>query len=150
MTTIRKGLAVVGAVLLCSCALAQVKVNDQWTRATVPQQASSGAFMTVRSATDGRLVEVRTDIAEHAELHEMKMDGQTMRMQKVDSIALPARKDVALAPGGYHVMLFGLKRQLKDGEAIPLTLVVEDAKGKRTELKVQVPVKPLAFQAPRH
>lgn len=150
MSKTRKSLAVLAIALLSSCALAQVKVSDQWIRATVPQQGSSGAFMSLRSATAARLVEVRTTVAERAELHTMKMEGQTMRMEKVDSIALPANKVVELGPGGYHVMLFGLKRQLKDGEAVPLTLVLEGAGGKRSEVNVNVPVKPLAFQAKKH
>lgn len=147
MNKTRKILAVAAIALLSSCALAQVKVSDQWIRATVPQQGSSGAYFSVRSAKAARLVEVRTPVAEHAELHTMTMDGQTMRMAKVDSIALPANKAVDLGPGGYHVMLFGLKRQLKDGETVPLTLVLEGADGKRSEVNVNMPVKPLAFQA---
>lgn len=150
MSKTRKSLAVLAIALLSSCALAQVKVSDQWIRATVPQQGSSGAFMSLRSPTAARLVEVRTAVAERAELHTMTMDGQTMRMEKVDSIALPANKVVELAPGGYHVMLFGLKRQLKDGEAVPLTLVLEGEGGKRSEVNVNMPVKPLAFQAKKH
>ncbi|HWJ94626.1 MAG TPA: copper chaperone PCu(A)C [Telluria sp.] len=149
MNKTRKILAVAAVALLSSCALAQVKVSDQWIRATVPQQGTGGAYLSVRSATAARLVEVRTPVAERAELHAMKMEGQTMRMEKVDSIALPANKAVDLGPGGYHVMLFGLKRQLKDGETVPLTLVLEGAGGKRTETVVNMPVKPLAYQAPK-
>lgn len=150
MSKTRKSLAVLAIALLSSCALAQVKVSDQWIRATVPQQGSSGAFMSLRSATAARLVEASTPVAERVELHTMRMEGQTMRMEKVDSITLPANKVVELAPGGYHVMLFGLKRQLKDGEAVPLTLVLEGAGGKRSEVNVNMPVKPLAFQAKKH
>jgi copper(I)-binding protein len=71
-----------------------------------------------------------------------------MKMHAVDGIALPAGKPVNLASGGYHIMLFDLKRQLKEGETVPLTLVVEDARHKRADVNVNVPVKPLDYSAP--
>jgi copper(I)-binding protein len=55
---------------------------------------------------------------------------------------------VRLGPGGYHVMLFGLKQQLKEGDSVPLTLVVENGAKKREEVKVAVAVKPIAYQPP--
>jgi periplasmic copper chaperone A len=77
----------------------------------------------------------------------MGMEGQTMRMQKVDGIDLPAGQTVNLASGGYHVMLFDLKRQLKDGEQVPLTLTFVGPDKKRENVTVQVPVKPLTYTA---
>jgi copper(I)-binding protein len=53
---------------------------------------------------------------------------------------------VNLASGGYHVMLFDLQRQLKEGEQVPLTLVVQDAAGKRENVALSVPVKPLTYK----
>ncbi|MBQ5948413.1 copper chaperone PCu(A)C [Massilia sp. ST3] len=140
-------LVLLGAALLSTQALAQVSVTDPWIRATVPVQKSTGAFMGVKSAQPARLVEVRTEAAGRAELHEMAMDGQVMRMRRVDGIELPAGKPVNLASGGYHVMLFDLKRQLKEGESVELVLVVQDAAKKRQEVKVAVPVKPLSYSA---
>jgi copper(I)-binding protein len=140
--------ALLAGVLVSSAALAQVTVTDAWIRATVPQQKSAGVFMQLRSASDARLVEVRTSAAGHAELHQMQMQGQTMRMHAVAGIALPAGQAVSLAGGGYHVMLFDLKHQLKDGQSVPLTLVVEGAGHKRQELNVAVPVKPIAYVPP--
>jgi copper(I)-binding protein len=146
---IRKMLALAAAGLFAGAALAQVTVTDPWVRATVPAQKSAGAFLQVRSAKDARLVGVRTPVAGSAELHQMEMQGQSMKMRPVDGIALPAGQVVKLASGGYHVMLFDLKHQLKEGETVPLTLVVEDARHKRSEVTVTVPVKPLGYSAPR-
>jgi copper(I)-binding protein len=125
-------------------ALAQVSISDPWVRATVPAQKVTGAFMQIQSPSAARLVEVRTSVAGRAELHEMAMDGQVMRMRKVDGIDLPAGKPVSLVSGGYHVMLFDLKRQLKEGEKVDLTLVVQDAAGKKQEIKTALPVMPLS------
>jgi copper(I)-binding protein len=133
------------ASLVSLPALAQVSVSDPWIRATVPQQKTAGAFMQLRSVKPARLVEVTTPVAGRVELHQMAMDGQTMRMRAVESIELPAGQTVNLASGGYHVMLFDLHRQLKDGEQVPLTLTVQDAGGKRETVTLSVPVKPLAY-----
>jgi copper(I)-binding protein len=142
---IRKILALAAAGLFATAALAQVTVTEPWVRATVPAQKSSGAFMQLRSAKDARLVGVRTPVAGNAELHQMEMQGQSMKMRPVDGIALPAGQVVNLASGGYHVMLFDLKRQLKEGETVPLTLVVEDAQHKRSDVNVTMQVKPLGY-----
>ena len=135
------------ASLISSAAFAQVTVSDPWIRATVPVQKTAGAFMQLRSPKATRLVAVQSPVAGNAEVHQMAMDGQTMRMQKVDGIDLPAGQSVNLSSGGYHVMLFDLKRQLKDGEQVPLTLTFVGADKKRENVTVQVPVKPLTYTA---
>lgn len=140
-------LALVASSLLSASAFAQVSVSEPWIRATVPAQKVTGAFMRVQSATAARLIGVQTDVAGRAELHEMAMDGQTMRMRRVESIELPAGKPVNLASGGYHVMLMDLKRQVKEGESVELTLQLQDAAGKRQDVKVKVPVNPLTHSA---
>lgn len=145
----KRMIALAAGALLSAGALAQVTVSDAWVRATVPQQKSAGAFMQLRSAKAATLVAVRTPAADKAEMHQMEMQGQNMSMHAVKSIALPAGKDVKLGPGGYHVMLFGLKQQLKEGDSVPLTLVVEGAANKRQEVQVSVAVKPIAYQPPK-
>jgi copper(I)-binding protein len=125
-----------------------VTVLDPWVRATVPQQKAAGAFMRVQSATAQRLVGVSSPVAGRAELHEMAMENNTMRMRQVDSIDLPAGKPVNLASGGYHVMFFDLKRQLKEGETVPVTLVLQDG-AKKSSVTVEAQVKPLTWVAPQ-
>ena len=139
-------LALAAASLVSASAFAQVSVSDPWVRATVPAQKASGAFMQLRSAKAARLVEVKSPVAGRVEIHEMAMQGQTMRMRAVDGIDLPAGQPVNLASGGYHVMLFDLQRQLKEGEQVPLTLTVQGADGKRESVAVQAAVKPLAYK----
>ncbi|MVW60372.1 copper chaperone PCu(A)C [Massilia sp. NEAU-DD11] len=130
-----------------SAAFAQVTVGDPWIRATVPAQKTGGAFMQLRSPKATRLVDVQSPVAGRAEVHQMAMEGQTMRMQKVDGIDLPAGQSVNLSSGGYHVMLFDLKQQLKEGQQVPLTLTFVGADKKRENVTVQVPVKPLTYTA---
>ena len=135
------------SLVISSAAFAQVTVADPWIRATVPAQKTAGAFMQLRSPKATRLVDVQSPVAGRAEVHQMGMEGQTMRMQKVDGIDLPAGQTVNLSSGGYHVMLFDLKQQLKEGEQVPLTLSFVGADKKRENVTVQVPVKPLTYTA---
>jgi periplasmic copper chaperone A len=140
-------LVLAAASFITSSAFAQVTVGDPWIRATVPAQKTAGAFMQLRSPRATRLVDVQSPVAGRAEVHQMAMEGQTMRMQKVDGIDLPAGQPVNLSSGGYHVMLFDLKQQLKEGEQVPLTLSFVGADKKRESVTVQVPVKPLTYTA---
>ncbi|MEB2319470.1 MAG: copper chaperone PCu(A)C [Pseudomonadota bacterium] len=130
-----------------AAAYAEVTVADAWARATVPQQKASGAFMTLTASTDTRLIGVSSPAAGVAEIHEMKMDGNIMRMNPIDALALPAGKAVELRPGGYHLMLMQLPQPLEAGTEIPVSLTFEDAAGQRTSLDIQVPVKPLTTPA---
>lgn len=128
---------------IASVSQAQVVVKDAWIRATVPQQKTSGVFLQIESSSDARLVDAHSDAAASAELHEMKLDNNIMRMRAIDQLALPAGKAVTLKPGGYHLMLMGLKNQVKVGDVIPLTLVIENKDKKRQTVQVNVIAKPI-------
>ncbi|MBK9021197.1 MAG: copper chaperone PCu(A)C [Sulfuritalea sp.] len=129
-------------------AQAQVTVKDPWVRATVSQQKATGAFMQITSTQDARLIEAKSPVAGVVEVHEMKMEKDVMKMRALtEGLALPAGKSVELKPGGYHVMLMDLKQQVKEGDVIPLTLVVEGKDKKRSTIEVKAPAKPLAGAA---
>jgi copper(I)-binding protein len=137
--------AVVIATAFCLPAQAQVAVKDPWVRATVPAQKATGAFMQLTATLDSRLVEVRSPVAGVVEIHEMAMEKDVMKMRALpNGLELPAGKGVELKPGGYHVMLMDLKQQMKEGDSVPLTLVVEGQDKKRSTIEISVPVKPLA------
>jgi periplasmic copper chaperone A len=135
---------------LAGTAFAQTTVKDAWVRGTVAQQKASGAFMHITSAKGGKLLEVSSPVAGVVEIHEMAMQGDMMRMRAVPALELPAGKAVELKPGGFHVMLMDLKQQLKPGDSVPLTLVVEGKDGKRETLQVKAPVRSLAEGAHKH
>lgn len=139
--------ALIATIALASTADAQTTVSEPWVRATVPQQSASGAFMQLRSADAARLVKVSSPAARSVEIHKMEMHGQLMKMREVDGIELPAGRSVNLAAGGFHIMLVGLKHQLKQGDMVPITLVIERKGGKRESVAVNAPVKPLAYAA---
>ena len=117
-----------------------VSIAGAWARASVPGQRSSGVFMTITSSEPVRLVGATTPIAGVAEVHEMKMEGDVMRMRAVDALDIPAQQPVQLKPGGYHLMLHELKAPLQPDTTIPVTLTFRTAKGEHRQVALQVPV----------
>lgn len=132
---------------LSSPVAAQVKVGDPWVRATVPQQKATGAFMSLTAEKGARLVEAKSPVAGVVEIHEMAMENNVMKMRAIPGLDLPAGKPVELKPGGYHVMLMELKEQMKDGQSVPITLVVEDKDKKRQSIEIKALVRPLTTDA---
>lgn len=125
-----------------SIVLAQVTVTDPWVRATVSSQKATGAFMQLTSKTDARLVKASSP-GLVTEIHEMAMKDEVMRMRQIDGLDLPAGKTVELKPGGYHVMFFDVKNQIKEGDIVPLTLVFEGKDKKRETVELKVPARSL-------
>ena len=121
-----------------------VSVTDTWARATVPGQKATGAFMNLTAQKSTRLVGVKTEAASVAEIHEMKMENDVMRMKRVPFIDLPAGQTVALKPGGFHVMLMGLKEPLPADSHVQLTLLFEDANGVKSQQDLHVMTTPKA------
>ena len=122
-----------------------LQVEGAWVRASVPGQSGTGGFMRLTASEPLTLVGLQTPAAGVAELHEMKMDGDVMRMRAVREIVLAPGKPFDLRPGGHHLMLMDLKAPLKEGATLPLTLVLRDARGAERRVPLQVPV---ALRAP--
>ena len=119
-----------------------VAVSNVWIRATVPAQQVTGAFMTLTSATDLRLIAASSPQAGMVEIHQMSMENNLMQMRAVpDGIILPQGTPVELKPGSFHLMLMGLKSQMKTGARVPLTLTFEGKDKKRTTVKVDADVR---------
>jgi copper(I)-binding protein len=132
-------------VLAAFSAQAQVEVTDAWIRSTGQGQKATGVFMNLTAKKATRLVGVKTALTPTAEVHEMKMDKDVMKMQAVKALDLPAGKTVALKPGTYHVMLMDLNKPLDEGSQVVLTLLFEDAAGVKTQQEVQAVAKKMAM-----
>jgi len=135
--------ALAGLCFAAPAAAADVNAAGAWVRGTVPGQTATGAYFDLSSRVDATLVGASSPVAGVVEIHEMRMDGQVMKMRPVPRLDLPAGKTVHLDDrGGYHVMLMDLKRPLGKGDVVPLTLKLEIGK-KSESLTVQAPVRPL-------
>jgi copper(I)-binding protein len=116
-----------------------VTVTDPYVRAVPPGQPNSAVFMGLvnGTGTPRALVGGHSEVAEVVELHTHTMEDGMMKMRRVERIALPADAAVALEPGGLHVMLIGLKRDLSLGDQIDITLDLDDG----GVIRVQAPVR---------
>ena len=114
-----------GLMLFSPVAFAQgtdVVITYAWARATPGGAQAAAVYATIEAAAGDRLTGVSTPAAQKADIHEMTMDGNVMKMRDVDGVDLPAGQSVTLKPGGYHIMLSGLAKPLKEGDSFPLTL----------------------------
>jgi len=116
-----------------------VLVSQAWVRPAVKGQSGTGGFMRLLSPKGGTLLGFETPVAA-AELHEMAMEGDVMRMRPLKALTLPAGQPVDLKPGSYHLMLMNLKKPLKVGDVVALTLKLQGADGKLSTQKLAVPV----------
>jgi copper(I)-binding protein len=127
--------------------LGAIEIGQPWARATPPTAESGGGFLVITNtgATPDRLIAVKSPAADKVEIHEMKMDGNIMRMREVEKgIEIPPGATVELKPGGFHVMFMGLKAPFAKDAKVPLTLVFEKAGSIDVDLMVQA----MGAQAP--
>ncbi len=136
--------AVLGGLAFAQTPSVNVDVKDAWVRSTVPGQMGTGAFMKITAKQGTQLVGVSSPAAGVAEVHEMKMDNDVMKMRAIPALDLPAGKAVELKPGGYHVMLMDLKQPLLKDTKVPVTLMFKDAKGVQIKLELNLPVSAVA------
>ena len=101
-------------------------VTDAWVKTTIPGGSVSAAYMNIKSTTPLTLVKAESPVAAIVEIHEMKMNDGVMEMKALDAVHVPADKLVKLAPAGMHVMLMKVKKPIKKGDNIHLTLTFED------------------------
>ena len=129
-------------VFLSACnTKAEVSMTDAWVRANAPGQTVGAAYMTLKSAQDSTLVSVETAVAGSVEIHSMTMDNGVMKMRMLDELVLKAGKSERLAPGGFHLMLFDLKKPLKTGENVTFKLSFKDKANKISIQTIALPIK---------
>lgn len=121
-------------------ASARPRVSDAWIAEAPPGARHNAAYLELRNgARADTLLTVSTPVAEVVELHEMRMEQGVMRMRREDAVELAPGQQLRLAPGGRHLMLINMRRSLRVGEKVPLTLRFRDSGA----LTVQAEVKPL-------
>jgi hypothetical protein len=132
-------LAIAAAVLLSACSPQKgIEVHKVWMRPAA--QGANGAVYFVihnHSSEADELVGVSSEIAEAAEMHESRLNGDVMEMNQMQSVPLEAYAEIEFAPGGLHIMLVDLGRELKVGDQIEITLHFKNHEG----MRVMVPVR---------
>jgi periplasmic copper chaperone A len=127
--------------------LGTLEIVNPWTRATPASAPSGGGFLVITNTgkTADRLIAVKSQTSGKVEIHEMKMDGNVMRMRELEKgLEIPPGGTVELKPGGYHIMFMGLKAPFEKDTRVPATLVFEKA----GSIDVELSVVPLGAGAP--
>ena len=103
-------------------------ISKAWVQAMPPSQTTTAAYFTVinNSQKEAVLVSASSDIAATAEIHQMSDMKGMMNMAMVSNIHVPAMGKISLQPGGYHIMLINLKKPVKKGDMVALTLHFQD------------------------
>src|SRR6266480_3095532 len=124
--------------LLASPALAQIEIENAWTRATPPGAETAAGYLTIRnrSSSPDHLLRAASPLAARVETHMHLHDGDVMRMRQVKGYDIPARGSLELKPGVAHLMFVDIKRPFKEGEKIPVTLRFERAGEMKVEFRV--------------
>jgi len=154
MITRRLALAATLAVLAVPASaqdykLGALEITRPWTRATPATAQSGGGFLTVtnKGTTPDRLIAARSTVSAKVEVHEMRMDGNVMKMRELEKgLEIPAGATVMLKPGSYHIMFMGLKAPFAKDAKVPVTLVFEKA----GSLDIVLDVEALGAGAPKH
>ncbi len=113
-----------------------VQVDHAWARATASAGQAGAAYFTITATAADQLAAASTPVAQTAQLHQSRMSNGVMEMRPVSGLAVTPGHPVTLAPGGYHMMLTGLKQPLKAGDHFPLTLTFAHAGAVTTEVTV--------------
>jgi copper(I)-binding protein len=135
--------------LVSTSVFAQVEVEHAWSRATAPGAKVGAGYLIIRNQAEkaDRLLGASSSVAARVETHIVEKQGEVMRMREVKGYEVPAKGSFELKPGGPHLMLVDIKRQLKEGEKVPLVLRFQNA----GEISAELEVRPLgAPKAHRH
>ena len=121
---------------------ADVEIDGAYARASIPNVPNSAAFFVIKNNSDKdiAITSANSDVAEKNELHTHIKENKMMKMMKIEKLVVPAKSSLELKSGGDHVMLMGLKKELKVGDEINLELSFSDGDKKN----IKVPVKDLA------
>jgi copper(I)-binding protein len=120
--------------------LGSLEISQPWTRATPATAQSAGGFLTItnKGTTPDRLVAVRSPVSAKVEVHEVRMEGNVMKMRELEKgLEIAPGATVMLKPGGFHIMFMGLKAPVAKDSQVPVTLVFEKAGSIDIELKAE-------------
>lgn len=126
-------------VISSSAVAGPIRVDNAYVRHAPPGQTVSGAFMILNNSGDAdrAAISAESNVAETVELHTHVHDDGVMRMRQVEKIDIPAGGSTALKPGGFHVMLIGVKKPLELGQMVEIKLNFDDGSSEQIEAEVK-------------
>ncbi len=107
-----------------------LKVTGAWVRTTAPGASTAAVYMKLVASEPLQLAQVESEVAKSAEVHEMKMVDGVMQMRPIVPLNIPVGTTVELKPGSYHIMLLDIKKPIKAGQLVPVTLTLVNPENK--------------------
>lgn len=135
-----KLITLISALTLSASVHAEVNIDHGYVRAVAPGQLNSAAFMILENKSSDKvaLVSAESSVAKSVELHtHAHTDDGVMKMRRIPQVSMFGNETVELKPGGHHIMLIGLNRNLKQGESIDMKLNFSDGTSQQLELPVE-------------
>lgn len=125
---------------LAGTAAESISVDNPYVRIVPPGMTNTGAFMAIKNADgkDHKLVKAESSASKVTELHTHTNEGGVMKMRPVKDIEIKAKGEAVLKPGSLHVMLIGLKQELKAGDNVAITLTFEDGSSKKVDVPARM------------
>jgi len=129
----------VGAALPLAAAESAITVSDPYVRLLPPGATASAAYLVIHNSdgADRMLVKAESPAAQSVEVHEHRNENGVMKMREVGSILIKAHAQTELKPGGYHLMLIGVRKALKEGDSVAITLSFDDGSKQQIEARVR-------------
>jgi periplasmic copper chaperone A len=124
-----------------------LKISGAWAKAMLPGQPVGGGYLTIENtgAEPDRLVSVSSEATPNVQIHEMKMEGDVMKMRQLsEGLDIPPGGSVELKPGGYHLMFMNVKAPFEEGGTLKVNLKFEKA----GEVQIELPV--MAGEGDKH
>lgn len=145
---LKRSAAVLSLLSVSMFALAEVTVDNPYVRAVPPGQTNTAAFMHLKndSAEAVSLVSASSSIAANVELHNHTNEDGVMKMRKVELVSISANGNASLEPGGYHIMLIGLNKEIASGDMVDLEVKFSDGSSQQ----LNVPVKKVMAHSHHH
>jgi len=132
----------IASILISACSKQDsIEIKNQWVRASNDGQDVSAAYMTIVSNEDTSLITIDSDVTDVIEIHSMSMENGVMKMRMLDTLDLIADKPTELSPGGFHLMLFDLKKPLTAGKEAHFTLHFKNKAGQEKTISITSPIK---------
>ena len=118
------------AALAGSIKVEQLELHDAWIRETPTNHLATGGYLIIENHgnTTDVLVSVSADFAIKSEIHEMKMEGDVMKMRPLENgLVIPENEEIHLKPGGYHLMFMKLKQRMIPMDVHQVTLTFKNS-----------------------
>ena len=134
---------VIAFVFLGTAQADEIKISNVWVAESSPGQDTASIKLVITSRKDAKIIEVGSGMAEHVEIQNTHLEGNTMKTSKLSALDIPAKTPITLGEGDNQLMLIGLRQALVVGHKLPFALTVQYANGKTTIVRVLASIKPL-------